>query len=63
MFGALDVPLPELDSITEEKDEVAPAKDEWAVVLGGASNVGKFAVQVRLSRRIDFVQELTKVHS
>ena len=47
MFGGLDVPLPDLDSIAEEKDEVVPAKDEWAAVLGGASSVGKFAVQVR----------------
>jgi len=46
VFGGLDVPLPDLDSIAEEKDEVVPAKDEWAVVLGGAGNVGKFAVQL-----------------
>jgi NADPH:quinone reductase-like Zn-dependent oxidoreductase len=49
VFDALDIPLPELDSIAEEKDEVVPAKDEWAVVLGGSSSVGKFAVQVRFS--------------
>jgi NADPH:quinone reductase-like Zn-dependent oxidoreductase len=40
VFGKLGVPVP------DPKNFPAP-KDDWALVLGGSSSVGKAAVQVR----------------
>jgi NADPH:quinone reductase-like Zn-dependent oxidoreductase len=39
VFYGLQIPLPDLDTPPSEKDE-------WVLVLGGASSVGKFTIQV-----------------
>ncbi|EGE83489.1 hypothetical protein RJZ56_005540 [Blastomyces dermatitidis] len=45
VFDCLDVELPNLQEVLEAK--YAPEKkDGWAIVQGGASSVGKFAVQL-----------------
>ncbi|KAG5300986.1 oxidoreductase, zinc-binding dehydrogenase family, conidia-enriched transcript [Histoplasma ohiense] len=45
LFDCLDVKLPNLQEVLEGKH--APQKTgEWAIVLGGASSVGKFAIQL-----------------
>ncbi|PGG98961.1 hypothetical protein AJ79_08736 [Helicocarpus griseus UAMH5409] len=47
LFNSLDVKLPDLQEILEQKYE-KPQKNEWAIVLGGASSVGKFATQASI---------------
>ncbi|KKZ66684.1 hypothetical protein EMCG_07641 [[Emmonsia] crescens] len=44
LFDCLDVKLPNLQEVLEGK-HAPEKKGEWAVVLGGASTVGKFATQ------------------
>ncbi|EEH46394.2 uncharacterized protein PADG_02492 [Paracoccidioides brasiliensis Pb18] len=43
IFNSLDVELPKLEDVREGK-YVPPKRDEWAVVLGGSSSVGKFGL-------------------
>ncbi|KAK2810209.1 hypothetical protein FQN50_003179 [Emmonsiellopsis sp. PD_5] len=45
LFHCLDVELPNAQEILSETYGV-PVRDEWAVVLGGASCVGKFAIKL-----------------
>jgi NADPH:quinone reductase-like Zn-dependent oxidoreductase len=42
IFNGLGVEVPSVDSLPAEKDE-------WLVVLGGASSVGKFAIQIAIA--------------
>ncbi|PGH07752.1 hypothetical protein AJ80_07957 [Polytolypa hystricis UAMH7299] len=46
LFGGLDVKLPELQDVKDDKEETLAEPGEWAVVLGGASSVGKFGSQI-----------------
>ncbi|KAK2793736.1 hypothetical protein FQN52_000688 [Onygenales sp. PD_12] len=45
LFHCLDVELPNAQEILNGTYEV-PTRDEWAIVLGGASSVGKFAIKL-----------------
>ncbi|WEW58441.1 hypothetical protein PRK78_003909 [Emydomyces testavorans] len=45
LFDCLEVKIPNLQDILDDKQQQLE-HDEWAVVLGGSSSVGKFAVQV-----------------
>jgi NADPH:quinone reductase-like Zn-dependent oxidoreductase len=42
IFNGLGIELPSVDNLPKEKDE-------WVVILGGASSVGKFAVQIAVA--------------
>lgn len=60
LFDCLDVKLPNLQEVLEGKH--APQKTgEWAIVLGGASSVGKFAIQAGIisPRLLSLVIRLT----
>lgn len=40
VFGGLNIPIP------EDPKTLPTSNDEWVLVLGGSSSVGKFAVQL-----------------
>jgi NADPH:quinone reductase-like Zn-dependent oxidoreductase len=42
LFNGLGIEIPSVDSLPEEKDQ-------WIVILGGASSVGKFAIQIAVA--------------
>ncbi|EEP76683.1 predicted protein [Uncinocarpus reesii 1704] len=45
LFDCLDVKVPTLQEVLDEKEQKLE-EDEWAVVLGGSTSVGKFAIQL-----------------
>jgi hypothetical protein len=54
VFVYLNVAVP-------EPEKLPPTKDEWALVLGGASSVGKMAAQVSTAMVLNFCNHTSKL--
>ena len=50
LFNGLDITLPSLDEVPEGEGQVVKQdKDEYIIILGGASSVGKYAIQLAVA--------------